>query len=75
MHSDKLRIILDSWEGALDIVVACVTIMVRIRYCQVQFPDAKAMERCGKMELGLVFLVGPIVDSEGARERTETAAG
>ena len=75
MHTDKLGIILDSGKGALDIVVAGVTVVVGIGYGKVPLPDAEPMKGGGKVQFGLVFLVGPVVYSECAGKWTETAVG
>ena len=75
MHCDKVGVIFCSWEGTLDIVVASMSIMVRVANGKVPVPDAKLIKGIGEVEFRFVDFISPIIDGERSWVRSETTIG
>ena len=61
VHCNQIRVVFYSWEGALDVIVACVTIVRRVGDGEVPHPDAEILEGVGEMECRFVNFTGPVV--------------
>jgi hypothetical protein len=62
MHCHLIRIVLDSRECALDVIVTCVTIIGWVRDCQVPVPNTELMERICEMKRWFVYFAGPVIN-------------
>ena len=75
MHCDKVGVIFCSWEGTLDIVVASMSIMVRVANGKVPVPDAKLIKGIGEVEFRFVDFACPVVDATCAWPGAKAAVG
>ena len=75
MHRHEVGIVLDSGEGALDVVVSCVPIVIGVGNGQIPLPFQETIKRLREVKSWFVFLVCPVVDGERVWERSKTAVG